>query len=395
MRFTPDSRDYRRIDWRPACDIDRSDVISMVGESARLARKFALGLSIGLIDVATGRACPTRVSRIDNGHWNSGKCSLVGQERPELEERPSAVHCTLTFTNRYPLANPSQVFDRDPALGVFGLRDNPLTDGVIHICTKSGLPSRCFLQMPFGRSGSNGLKIGTKLLHPLTHRLNRRSAVLLPIRIRGDVANPKVYAEPSLRLNRGSVRDLDRHVKKPFALAQYEVGLSAHALKSSAVVISAHKWDEDATVECQNRNTIQGLKAQDSLIIRDRSMRLEVWPFASVSFIGVNNLTDGAHGHLSRKSKAITKFDIVEMVELVFVGDLKPKCAPCEPLACFINALHGREEKGGLFIGGYQLDNCNELHKLEYNIPCEHFQQGRPRFLHRLKAMVSAREICP
>ena len=42
MRFTPNSCDKRPADGCPACDVDRTDMIGMIGESARLANKLRL-----------------------------------------------------------------------------------------------------------------------------------------------------------------------------------------------------------------------------------------------------------------------------------------------------------------------------------------------------------------
>ena len=46
------ARDDRLIYSSPACDVDRTDVVGMVDEPARLASELGLALAVGLVDVA-------------------------------------------------------------------------------------------------------------------------------------------------------------------------------------------------------------------------------------------------------------------------------------------------------------------------------------------------------
>ena len=216
------ARDDRRTYGRPACDVDRTDVVGMVDEVARLASKLGLALAVGLGDVAARGASPRGVARIHGHELDACDGGLVAEERAQLKERPSRVHRPLAFSDRCPFADARQVFDGDSASGAFGLCDDLFRDAVVGVGTEAGLLAREFLEVAFRRLGADGLEHAAKTLLALTCGLDGGATVGLAIGVDREVSDTEVDAEPAFWIYRRAVRDLDGHVEKPLALAKYK-----------------------------------------------------------------------------------------------------------------------------------------------------------------------------
>src|SRR5216110_6405 len=153
-----DDRHDRPIDCGPACDIARTDVVGGRGVSTRLADELGLRPAVGLVAMPTLRTGPRRVPWVHQDEGDPGNLALVRHERAELKERPSAVSRALALPNRYPVANPLEVFEGDGATGVFGLRDDALADGVVDVGAEAGLPTREPFQVALGRRSAGLLE---------------------------------------------------------------------------------------------------------------------------------------------------------------------------------------------------------------------------------------------
>lgn len=99
----------------------------------RLTHKLRLALAILLIAVPTLVACATGIGRIDQYERHAGELRLVGDELPELMERPITVAATLCLPNRSPLADAAQVFEGYRSIRAFGLSYEPLADSVVYV----------------------------------------------------------------------------------------------------------------------------------------------------------------------------------------------------------------------------------------------------------------------
>ena len=223
--FTLIARDDRHVGGCPACDVDRSDVVGVVRETARLATELGLAPAVGLVDVVATRTGARRVAWIDRDNWHTRKCTFVGQERPELEERPSGVHRSLALLDRYPTADTQEILQGDSTAGAFGLGDDVLRNGVVHVGTKTGLVPRETLEMPLGRLGSAGLEIGSQLVHPLAHGFDARAAVVFPVGVHGEIADAEVNTQPIFGIDGCAVGHFHGDVEEPLALAEHEVSL--------------------------------------------------------------------------------------------------------------------------------------------------------------------------
>lgn len=384
------ARDDRRTYGRPACDVDRTDVVGMVDEVARLASKLGLAFAVGLVDVAARGASPRSVARVHGHKLDASDGGLVAEERTQLKERPSRVHRPLASPDRCPLADARQVFDGDAAPGAFGLGDDVLRDHVVGVGTEAGLLAREFLKVTFRRFGADGLEHVAKTLMALARSLDGCAAVSLAVRVDCEVSDPEVDAQPALWVDGRTVGDIDGHVKEPLALAQDEVGLSPHAFESRSVVRAGDVGHEDAARDSQERNAVHRLETHDPLVVGDGPMGLEVGLADAVTLVRLDHLGDRPHRHLRGQPKLLTQVAVVESLESELVGRLQLESSFRQPRTCLIHALERRQQSGGLLGRWEQLGDGNQFHDLDSVTPRRRMQprSGR-RFLRLLKGAAS------
>src|SRR5262245_7877293 len=89
------------------------------------------GLPVPLLAMAALRTGAARVARIEQNDGDAPESRLVGDETPELMERPTLHAGSIGLSDRCPLADAFEVFEGDRAGGAFGLAHDPLRDDVI------------------------------------------------------------------------------------------------------------------------------------------------------------------------------------------------------------------------------------------------------------------------
>jgi hypothetical protein len=78
--------------------------------TATHAQELTLRLPVHLVDISASRALTTRVPRIDDVDRNPSKFRLVGQERSQLEERPTHTLGSLISPYRCPTLDMRKFF---------------------------------------------------------------------------------------------------------------------------------------------------------------------------------------------------------------------------------------------------------------------------------------------
>jgi hypothetical protein len=89
---------------------------------------------------ARRRSRPRGIARIDQHDWDAGIRRLVGNEPSELVERPTREPIASVPTpSRCPVADAFEVFEGNPAAGVFGGLDDRFADAMVLVPPESGL----------------------------------------------------------------------------------------------------------------------------------------------------------------------------------------------------------------------------------------------------------------
>src|SRR6516162_10920426 len=143
--------------------------IGMRFPSARATPKLGLITSVALLTVATLRARPAGVARIDQLHQDSCQCRLISDHLAQLPKRPRVQNSSLAVPNFCPGADSIQVLHTDSSPGAFSRANDLLADTVVDMASETRFSARQFLQPPFGRTGLLGLQSSPQLPVPPAH----------------------------------------------------------------------------------------------------------------------------------------------------------------------------------------------------------------------------------
>ena len=393
--FTPNSRRDGLIDCSPTCDVHRANMIGIIGEPARCANKLRLASATSLVDDTTRETGARGIAGIDGNNLHTGEPSLVFDKRPKLIKRPSAVHRSLASLNSCPLADTSKVFQGDPSRGVFGLCDDTLCDGMVHVGTETGLLARESLEMTLGRLGTDGLQGGTQPRMTLADSFNDCSTMPFTVGVYGKISDPKINPKPVGWFNGRTVGNLDGNVEEELSVAVDEISLTAHAFQTSTVVISDDNRQNHSPVEGGDAYTIDTvLEGVETLVESDCTVRLEGDALGFVPLVNLADLRNYADGVLRVQTESLSKRVVVEVLEFEFVGCAKFERSLGKPVTRGIDAFQRGKQKQLLLVGHDQLACGYEFHAYKRNTSKPNVnQETRQRFLPRLKARASMLEI--
>ena len=357
-------RDDGRVDSRPCSDVDRCNAVGGASVAAPNALELTPRWPIGLVDMAARRASSGSVSRVHQNDRHTGELRFVGDELPELVERPRGSAAALSPANRCPLADAAQTFEGDRARGVLGLGHQFLGDAMVGIAPETLLVSRQALEMPLCGLRAAGLEFGAELCGLAAHFFNTRAGMRLSIGIDGDVHDAQVHAENALDLDRLGIWNVDYGAEIEHIIDKNEVGLTTNAVVQLGfeIVIDGH-MDEGTSIEGQDGNSVQRLPTEYSLVVDHRAMRSEVRPDGPVELVGFDGFGDGANGHLGGQPELLAHGPIDGGLNLDLAGELQLKGHASDVVASKIEVLHRSDERGVLLRSRTELDFEGQIHE--------------------------------
>src|SRR6516225_9365906 len=175
--------------------------IGMRFPSARATPKLRLITSVALLTVATLRARPAGVVRVDQLHQDSCQCRLISDHLAQLPEPPRVQNPSLAVPNFYPCADSIQLLHTDSAPGAFSRANDLLANTVVHMAGETRFSPRQLLPSAFGRTGLLGLQSSPQLPVPPAQRSSpqTRSSGVHPNRSPGSLPpNPLPDSQPHL-----------------------------------------------------------------------------------------------------------------------------------------------------------------------------------------------------
>src|SRR6516164_6816794 len=158
-------------------DILGSVDIGMRFPSARATPKLGLITSVALLTVATLRARPAGVVRVDKLHQDSCQCRLISDHPAQLPEPPRVQNPSLALPNFCPCADSFQVLHTDSTPGAFSRGNDPLADTVVHMASETRFSARHLLQSALGGTALLGLQSSPQLPVPPAHIRDLRAGV--------------------------------------------------------------------------------------------------------------------------------------------------------------------------------------------------------------------------
>jgi hypothetical protein len=310
---------------RSACNDAGSVEVGVRLVSAGDAAECRLAGPVLFGDVPASPAFPRRVARIDENERHSRQCGFVGDKHPQLVERPTVENHSLPAPNSYPVANPTQVFELDSACGAFSAGNDLLTDNVVDVAGKAGLPAREKFEPTLGRSGSLTLQLRTQPAVAIADALDLRTRVLSTVGIRGDVRDSKIDAKERGSLKQCRLWHIARgnEIERAILIDQVRLATLAHE-QHELLPPASGEADVQPTIQAADRDGHPiHIPAKDAAIVGDGTMRAKGALRLPVELVSVGNLGDAAHRDLGRKSEVVAKTLVDQRLNAVAIELLR------------------------------------------------------------------------
>jgi len=156
--------------------------------------------SISMTTFAANMAGLTRIPGIDQDHRHTRVLRLVGDERPQLEERPTLLPIPLRLADLGALPDAFEVFEHDGPSGLLGGIDDAAADDVVDGPLVAFLPPRQPFQEPLALPRALGLGGTPNLGAMRTDSIYLRGFMDRAIAVDGHAATTQIDAECSLGL---------------------------------------------------------------------------------------------------------------------------------------------------------------------------------------------------
>src|SRR6516165_860646 len=291
--------------------------IGMRFPSARATPKLGLITSVALLTVATLRARPAGVVRVDQLHQDSCQCRLISDHLAQLPEPPRVQNPSLAVPNFYPRADSFQLLHTDSAPGAFSRANDLLANTVVDMASETRFSPRQLLQSAFGGTRLLGLQSSPQLPVPPAHILHLRAGVAASIRIASQVRYPQIHSQ---KLNHSSgfrhihVRGGGCQLESLAAVDQ--IALTLLPLQQLTLPVPALKWHPAPARHSPQRDGLGfQIPTQDARIVRESPIGSELPLGALIERVGIHHLGDPPHGHLSRQTKALADLVVDQLME--------------------------------------------------------------------------------
>lgn len=301
---------------------------------------------IGFIDHAAFVACPGGVARIDGQNLNSGELSLVGDELPELMERPSMHASPLPLAKPYPAADARQFFEGNAASGAFGSRNERLGNAVVRVLSEAGLTAGDGLEPAAdgARALALALPAGRRALERAPGRgvalaapLDVVAGMEITVAGGGDVGHTQIDAEEVGGGRLRPVGKVDRHQQEPLAVAAaHEVALANGGAEALGLIAAHHQRHGHTAGQGQQRDAIQPLEAHHALVEGHRRQGPEARALGLVPLVRLADLRDAAHRHLRRQAEPLAQRGVMSLLERDLVSQLRRKRLARQPVGARI-----------------------------------------------------------
>ena len=359
-------RRVRLHDSSPTRNVSGSENIGGASEPAGKATKVVSGGTVSFVDMSTVGTGPRCVARINQPHRHTGHRRLVGDEHPELMERPRMQVGTLSASNRYPVADTLEVFEGDTASGVFGFTDQSLADAVVHISCEPSFLSATLAKQPLGGLCFLGLQALAQRKVAAANSTKSLTGMHGAIGVGSDVYHSKIDAQPFRRLAHiGRVRNIDNDREIELAFPVNQISLSPHRYpRQSAPASFIQNGDFDTSCQGQNGHPVAALPRQDALVILNRSKWPKSWLDGLVSLVSLTGFGNRPNRHLRRQSERLPKLAVDEGLEPDFVGSALLNSYFGDAIRRGITGSHGGQQRISLLRRRSQFQHLGHEHVL-------------------------------
>lgn len=305
--------------------------------------------------------CVFRVYR-DNGH--AEKFRFVFDLLSQIGERPVIQSVSLAFTNRYPVADITQLFKSDGAASVFSLNHKLFGDNVVLEFLKAFLLARKLLEFSLRGFSLLSLEVASAVRKRLTDAFDILTGDSFAIGIGNDIDDTKINTKHIFRIKESSFINIANAIEKELSADVKESYFALSALKQFALFISHNERKGDSAIHCPNGNEVILLESDNPLVVGNRTKRAELPLSVGIDFVRVGNFRNRANNDLSRKSECISHSVIRQFMQLELLENLILKGRFRDVVTCLVYLLHCCKQSIRLHIQrGLQFEVDNQFHE--------------------------------
>lgn len=339
--------------------------------------------TVTLINGATDRASARRVARVNQFDYNSRQLCLVLDKAAQLPEGPGVMLSPLAVPNRYSVTDTSQIFEGNAPSSVFSLRNNTLADDMVNIRHKAAFFTSTFCKKTLRSLRAIGLKFRSQFNMTFSETVDLSAGVSLSVRVSGDINNTQVNTQIASRVIRRRFWGIDNYCQVKDSICENQIGLSHFTVKSSFLVISDSRRDNLSSLESENRDFIQPLPGQDTLVVDHRRMCLEYMAHGPINLIALRDFGYGSYRHLCRKPIILSQIAISHVVQVILTEGLRLESLFRGVVTSLIKSLHSLKESLVLLVSRSEFDYQGLLHSciVEYFNPRVKWEGGKRQFL--------------
>lgn len=292
------------------------------------------------------------ISRVYHDNWDSGDPSFVCDERGQLVERPTVQDCPLLAPNREPAGDAIEVFDGYPASSAFGFSNDLLGDYVVCIGSEALFASAEFPELTSASPSSLALELTAEPTVPIADAFDGTAAVISAVRIRGDIGDSHIHAQPVVNFFEGRLFDITGHGEIPLAAMVDEIGFTLAILQ---LLDLARPCDiGHALASAQSPDIDFGIlaKTENAVIVSDTSSRSEMPLDFFVQFIRIRDFSKNPHGQLGVQLKQSPGFMIKGFLQGKISEYFALPCFLTQPIGALITFAKSSQHGGTLFQRG-------------------------------------------
>ena len=292
-------------------------------------------------------------------------------------EAPTMLEATLSLPNRDPLANPLEVFEGDPPRGVFGFRDQLLTQAMVHITGEAlFFPSPPF-QQPLGGLGAFGLQLRSEARMTRPQPIQVCPRMLLTIGVGGNVDDSEVDTQPVVGIFRRRFWDIDNdgEIERPIPVEQ--VRLPAHPRQARGLVAAKYDGHALPSRHRQDRRAVHPFPRENPLVIDDSPVGAKGRLDRFIALVRLADLRNGADGQLRGEAKISPDLMIDELLKLHFIGGSFSEGNFRNSIACRVEAFHRLKQRGVLRGCWRKFHHQREVHILNDTVNYIASQEGK------------------
>jgi hypothetical protein len=302
------------------------------------------------------------VMRVYEDDRYTGEFSFVDDFALQVVEAPGVLSSPLAFSNSYPLADASEVFEGNTGRGAFAFLNEILRDDVVDVVSETRFLSLAFPQQAFSRLCVFGLQSACKFTMSVSQIIDVAAGEAFAVAVGRNIDNAQVDTEIVFRFTFGRLRYVNADVKPELTISVYEVGLTPNTLQVYLPVIVKDERYVDPIFKRLDVDLIGLLELPEPVVIDYRTVFFESVMLLFVALICFFYLADSADGKLRSKTEFRPDVVVAETVQNYLAVSLLLVRHVRDVIAGSVESFHSLQKLLLLLLGCVEFQFHSQYH---------------------------------